>query len=167
MPAARAATEAALAQKLCREYPAAIFQVVIFALDQVVAKAQDITAMASGRASGVSTRTPSLKLTDFPRWQVRAHPGPQCRRGSSGSAAEMVRTSPLGARFLSAQGIHRNGKSKLFANESADETASANLTAVFHATEVDQHVTPARQNAFARQQFAEDHAISLQQHVAD
>jgi hypothetical protein len=52
MPAARAATEAALAQKLCGEYPAAIFQVVIFAFNQVVAKAQDVTTNASGWAAG-------------------------------------------------------------------------------------------------------------------
>ena len=76
--------------------------------------------------------------------------------------------SPLGGKILHrAQRIHGHRQGKLLADKSADEAPAANFAAIFQPAEVDQHVTPARQNALARQQFAEHHAITLQQHVAD
>ena len=50
MATAGAAAESAIAEKLGGKNPAAIFQVVIFTLNQVVPEAQEVTAMASGLA---------------------------------------------------------------------------------------------------------------------
>jgi hypothetical protein len=47
MAASGAAAEATIAQKLGCKNPAAIFQVVIFALNQVITKAQEVTAIAN------------------------------------------------------------------------------------------------------------------------
>src|SRR5262249_3067596 len=50
--------------------------------------------------------------------------------------------------------------------EAGDETAAANFSARFKSTKDLKQLTPRGQHRFARQQFAEDHAIASQKHTA-
>ena len=68
--------------------------------------------------------------------------------------------------FYGSQRFHCNRESKLFADEPADEPAPADFATIFEPAECNQQVTPAWQDAFPRQQLAEDHAIALEQHAA-
>ena len=61
----------------------------------------------------------------------------------------------------------RVGQGVLFSAEAGHETAAAHLAAVLAPTQHAQQVSPRRQTGFARQDFAEHHAVAAQQHVHD
>ena len=79
----------------------------------------------------------------------------------SGSAAASVTVSPeAGCRAHSPQRFDRDGQRELLAEESADKSPAANFAAIFQTAQSDQQFAPARNNRFARDNFAKNHAVA-------
>src|SRR5207302_1266035 len=109
----------ALQEIICGEDVLAVFDVVVFAFDdwrQVVGLLFGISVhqrksavpdqcpeIAIGCMAGVSTTTPSLKLTCFPEIAGTRSPGTTIPARFNGSAAEMVMISSVGGMFLMAR----------------------------------------------------------------
>ena len=62
--------------------------------------------------------------------------------------------------------LDRNRQSKLFAHETIDKAAAANLSAIFQPAKCHQQFAPWRQIRFARQHIANHNSITPQQHPA-
>src|SRR6266704_1403710 len=103
MPASVAAAEPSLQKILCGKDIVAVFQIVVFAFDQLLRVAHDRLAKLKGCTSGVSTRAPSLKLKCLPEIAGTRSPGTMIPARFSGSAAEIVMVSPLGCMFFIAR----------------------------------------------------------------
>jgi len=72
-------------------------------------------------------------------------------------------------RLLIAGGSQRldsYGQRELFAEKTTHESAAADLASIFEAAKGQQNFAPARQDGFAREHFAEYHAIAVEQHLA-
>src|ERR1051326_3094460 len=93
MPAARAAEISTIEQIFGRKDPVPFFEVIVFAFHQIGA-AHTLPAMLRIGVSGVSTRTPSLKLKYLPESAGTRSPGTTIPARFNGSAAEIVTISP-------------------------------------------------------------------------
>src|SRR6266446_10644541 len=65
---------------------------------------------------------------------------------------------------LGPQRFHGQGQGELLAQKPTDKPAATDFSAVFQASESNQHVSPFRKNGFARKKFAEDDSVAMQQH---
>src|SRR6266699_2314380 len=63
----------------------------------------------------------------------------------------------------SPQRVDRYGKCELLSDESADEAPAANFAQVFQPAIRDQKLSPARNHAFSRKNFAKNHAVTSEQ----
>src|SRR3984957_3063679 len=65
-----------------------------------------------------------------------------------------------------AQRFHSYRQRELLAEETAHESSAANLSSIFETAKGQQNFAPARKDGFAREHFAEHHAIAVEQHLA-
>src|ERR1700675_3294357 len=65
-----------------------------------------------------------------------------------------------------AQRLERDGQCELFAEETAHKSSAAHFAAVFEAAQSHKHLAPTREDRFAGENFAEDPAVTIEQHSA-
>src|ERR1041385_432303 len=99
MPAAGAAAISTIEQIFGRKDPVPFFEVIVFAFHQIGA-AHTLPAMLRIGVSGVSTRTPSLKLKYLPEIAGTRSPGTTIPARFSGSAADMAQICPDNGMFF-------------------------------------------------------------------